>query len=390
VPGGARRFDAYYKHQAAKYRATYEPFLAADASDVFGYLSPRALARAARFRPWRSLHAELMADLGDERLAYALSYPAKYLGLHPRTCSSVFSVIAFLELAFGVWHPMGGFRALAAALARAVRDKGGALRLSAEVRRIVTSGGRARGVELASGERLMADEVIVNADWADARRRLLAEDARPTHDDASIERRAYSCSAFMLYLGMDRVFPEVPHHTIHLSRAVHDQADDRTLDMDDPPFYVCNPCVTDPSSAPRGQSTLYVLVPCPNTSRPIDWRACAEPLAARVLERLALVGVPNAARHVVHRRVATAETWRDDFRVFRGAVFNLAHSVRQLGPLRPRSQDEDLACLHWVGGGTHPGSGLLTILESARIAAARIARAHGASVPEWRAPQCPC
>jgi phytoene desaturase len=54
--------------------------------------------------------------------------------------------------------------------------------------------------------------------------------------------------------------------------------------------------------------------------------------------------------------------------------------------LRPRNRFEDLEAVYLVGGGTHPGSGLPVIFESARITARLLARDLGASVavPEVR------
>ncbi len=99
---------------------------------------------------------------------------------------------------------------------------------------------------------------------------------------------------------------------------------------------------------------------------------------------LAKVGLREVRRHLRAERYFTAETWRDDFHVFRGAVFNLSHTWRQLGPLRPRVKSPEVEGLYWVGGGTHPGSGLLTIMESANIAADYLTRAAGkGALPQW-------
>jgi phytoene desaturase len=389
--GGGARFDRFFAEHVDKYRIAYERFIAHDASSLPDYFNPMRLLPAARFAPWESLHRSLMRTLDDERLVYALSYPSKYLGLHPTTCSSVFSVIAFLELAFGVWHPRGGFRALADAMAKAFVDLGGTLRYRADVRQVVVEGGVARGVTLTTGETLRARHVVVNADWAAAKQRLIAPQDRPSQSDASIEKLAYSCSTFMLYLGLDRVYEDIPHHAIYLSKAATrtDRAslEDHALDETDPPFYVCNPCVTDASGAPAGHSTLYVLVPCPNTGRSVNWQEKAAPYADFIVNHLERVGLRDVKRHIRMKRIATAETWRDDFRVFRGAVFNLSHGWSQLGPLRPKSRDEDVRNLHWVGGGTHPGSGFLTIVESANIASADIAKGYGLSLAPSRAPK---
>ena len=48
--------------------------------------------------------------------------------------------------------------------------------------------------------------------------------------------------------------------------------------------------------------------------------------------------------------------------------------------LRPRNRFEDLESVYLVGGGTHPGSGLPVIFESARITARLIGQEHGRPV----------
>jgi phytoene desaturase len=389
-PGLGAAVGRWTEMSREKYAVAYSKFICTHA-ETLGYYAPWRLLPAVRFRPWQSLYAHLDGYFHDDRLSYALAYPSKYLGLHPTTCSSVFSVIPFLELAFGVWHVQGGFRALARGMQRCAEDLGARFRLGTPVERVWIEDGQVRGVELPAGERLAADAVVVNADLPYAATRLVEERWRAGTrlSDAALERARYSCSTFMLYLGLDKVWKELPHHLIYLSHAARrtdrDALEDNSVDLEDPPFYVCNPCVTDGSGAPPGHSTLYVLVPTPNTARPVEWPSVAKTLAQRVPGWLGKVGLEDVAEHIRAQRSFTAETWRDDFNVHRGAVFNLAHNWAQLGPLRPKVRSPDVAGLYWVGGGTHPGSGLLTIMESANIAADYLARASGRpeGLPGW-------
>jgi len=382
-------FDRWLAEAREKYLVAYEKFICTNAGSL-GYYAPWRLMPTLRFKPWQTLYGHLDSYFHDDRVTYALSYPSKYLGLHPTTCSSVFSVIPFLELQFGVWHVMGGFRALARGMARCAEDLGARIRYGASVAEVCVEGARATGVRLESGEVVKADAVVVNADLPYAATRLIAPQVRAGTrlSDAALERAKYSCSTFMLYLGLDRRYDALPHHLIHLSQAARrtDRAslEDLEPDVEDPPFYVCNPTPTDPSGAPAGHSTLYVLVPTPNTSRPVDAAALEKTLRERVPRWLSKVGLDGVERHIVSSRAFTAQTWRDEFNVFRGAVFNLSHTWRQLGPLRPRVKSEAVEGLYWVGGGTHPGSGLLTILESSNIAADYLCRAAGkGALPGW-------
>ncbi|WP_224362936.1 phytoene desaturase family protein [Hyalangium versicolor] len=384
-----RALRAWLEEGREKYGIAYEKFIATNAGSL-GYYAPWRLAPTLRFKPWQTLYRHLDSFFHDDRITYALSYPSKYLGLHPTTCSSVFSVIPYLELAFGVWHVDGGFRALSRGMMKCAQDLGATFRMGEAVEQVRVDAGRAVGVRLASGQTLDADAVVVNADLAYAAQNLIPPEARQGSrlSDASLEKAKYSCSTFMAYYGLDTVYSELPHHLIYLSenarRTDRDALEDRVVDVEDPPFYVCNPTVTDPSGAPKGHSTLYVLVPTPNTAQPVDWAATEKALRERIPDMLAKVGMKDVRRHIRAERYFTAETWRDDFHVFRGAVFNLSHTWLQLGPLRPKVKNREVEGLYWVGGGTHPGSGLLTIMESANIAADYLTREAGkGALPQW-------
>jgi phytoene desaturase len=112
-----------------------------------------------------------------------------------------------------------------------------------------------------------------------------------------------------------------------------------------------------------------VLVPIPNTSYGVDWETKQKSYRNLIIQRLPLLGYDQIESHIMTERCYTATTWRDDYRVHLGAVFNLSHNWGQLGPFRPPIRSTDVNRLYWIGGAVHPGSGLLTILEASRSAA---------------------
>jgi phytoene desaturase len=186
----------------------------------------------------------------------------------------------------------------------------------------------------------------------------------------AIARKKYSCSTFMLYLGVDGTYPDLAHHTILLDRnyqqTLKDIASEHRLG-DSPSVYVCNPCVTDPSMAPPGKSAIYVLVPVSHQHPNIDWDASREGFRKLALGQLAKMGYADIESKIEFEQIITPDTWSAEYSVYRGAVFNLAHSLDQMLFLRPNNRFEDLESVYLVGGGTHPGSGLPVIYESARI-----------------------
>ena len=175
----------------------------------------------------------------------------------------------------------------------------------------------------------------------------------------------------MLYLGIKGDLPDLSHHTIYLSkeyrRNVQD-IEDGLVPPGEPSLYVQNVCVTDPAMAPRGYSTLYVLVPVGNrVGAGIDWAAESAGYRAATLKRLEKLGIHDIEQRIVFEKMTTPTDWEADLDVYRGATFNLAHSLKQMLHFRPRNRFEDLDGVYLVGGGTHPGSGLPVIFESARI-----------------------
>ena len=365
-------FDRWYAEQMRKNQFGYQPYLGTPVRPLLGYLRLNEIAAALPFRPWETLYQHFWRFFKDERLVYGLSYPSKYLGMHPTVAASVFSLIPFLEFAEGVWHPVGGFRALAQALGKATQDLGVQIHLNCPVRQIWIEQGQARGIELDNGDRIIADAVVINADFGYAMQNLLPPSARGRYSDRKLSRMKFSCSTFMLYLGINRRYDQLPHHQIYLSEHIRRRdlpwINDSALDEDDPSFYVCNPTITDPGNAPAGHSTLFVLVPIPNTLYEVDWAAKQQKYRDFIVKRLSLLGYENVAQHIVTESCYTASTWRDQYHVHLGAVFNLAHGWKQLGPLRPPIRAENVGGLYWIGGAVHPGSGLLTILEAARSA----------------------
>lgn len=365
-------FERWYIEHIRKNEVGYQPYLGTPVRPTLGYLKLNELLAALPFQPWETLYDHYWRFFHDERLVYGLSYPAKYLGMHPTQCSSIFSLIAFLEFAEGIWHPLGGFRALACALGQAVTDLGGTIHLNQPVRHVLVENGKAHGIELTDGTRVQADAVVINADFGHALQHLLPPKARGRYTDGRLKRMHFSCSTFMLYLGVKTIYEGLPHHQLYLSDHIRQREspwiDDSALDETDPSFYVCNPTLVDPDNAPPGHSTLYVLVPIPNTAYGVDWATKQHTYRELILERLPLLGFENVREHITVEKQYTAETWRDDYRTHLGAVFNLSHNWAQLGPLRPPIRSDGARKLYWIGGAVHPGSGLMTILEAARSA----------------------
>lgn len=320
-------------------------------------------------RPWASVDDELRRYFADPRVRLAFTFQSKYLGMSPFNCPSLFSILSYLEYDFGVWHPTGGCSAVSDRMGELAADMGVEFRLGEEVTEVLFDGRKAAGVKTAEGE-YRGDALVINADFAHAMTKLVPNRLRKAWTDEKIAKKRFSCSTFMMYLGVDGPPPAVPHHTIYTSEDYLGNLDDienaHRLSAD-PSVYVQNACVTDPDLAPKGRHTLYVLSPVTHQHGNVDWAKETPAFRAKVYDQLKKLGLDDVERRVRYEKILTPAGWQHDYHIFKGATFNLAHNLGQMLHLRPRNRFDELPGVYLVGGGTHPGSGLPVIYESARI-----------------------
>ncbi len=363
---GLRRFMDDNRRKLEVFRPFLErPFLRA--RDM---MAPGVMKSLPQLRPHRQVDQDLRRYFADPRVRLAFGFQTKYLGMSPFRCPSLFTILSFLEYEHGVFHPRGGCGAVSEAMARVAERLGVEIRLDTPVERIAFAGRRAIGVEV-GGARIATDAVVLNADFAHGVPRLVPDHIRKDWSDRKIARARYSCSTFMLYLGVEGSFPQLAHHSVLLAeeyrRNIRQIHGGELPDV--PSLYVQNPCVTDPGMAPPGHSALYVLVPVPNLRHGCDWAAEAPRYRRLALERLKALGLTDLEARIRYERMVTPQGWQDDFAVGYGATFNLSHDLMQMLSFRPRNRFNDTQGLYLVGGGTHPGSGLPVIYEGARITA---------------------
>ncbi len=378
-PGQEAGYETFMKREQVRFNRMY-PCLQKHYSTLGSYLDPVLVRAMPHLAFTKSLYGVLSRYFGPEAMRISFTFQSKYLGMSPWSCPGAFAIIPFIEHGYGIWHVQGGLCRISDGMARVVEEEGGEIRLETPVRKIITEGRSARGVELTDGTRLEADDVIINADFAHAMTHLTEPGQVRKYTPADLDRREYSCSTYMLYLGLDTLY-EMPHHTIVFASDYErnlDEIANRKVLSEDFSFYVRNASVTDPHIAPAGHSSVYILVPVPNNQSTIDWDSEAGPFRERVLSAIEKrTAMTDLRRHIVSEEVIHPGTWESERDVYCGATFNLAHSLNQMLYLRPRNRFEEWDHCYLVGGGTHPGSGLPTIYESGRISADMLSKRYG-------------
>ena len=367
-PADAGSFTRFMEANRRKFER-FAPFLQQPFESWLDLASPDLVRLMPLLKPWKSLDSELGSFFTDERVRLAFTFQSKYLGMSPFRCPSLFSILSFLEYEHGVYHPVGGCGEVSRVMARIAAEMGVEIHYDEPVEQLRFDGRRVIGAVTAEGV-YDADATVMNADFARSMTRLVPDKLRRRWNDRSIASKRFSCSTFMLYLGIEGRYDDIPHHTIYLSENYRENLADietRHVLTKDPSMYVQNACVTDPSLAPEGMSTLYLLVPVTHRHPNVDWRREAEGFRETTLNQLDKIGLSGVRDRIRYEKMVTPDDWQDDYEIYRGATFNLSHDLGQMLHMRPHNRFEDLDGCYLVGGGTHPGSGLPVIYSSARI-----------------------
>lgn len=376
--GDAARYDRFMEAVAPVYDAVITDGLGARPFDTVRSMLA-FVPRAVRLKAYLPVAMFARRFFRDFRHRFLFSFHPLFLGGNPFRAPSVYVMIPYLEKAEGVWFARGGMYALVEALARLLVDQGGVLQTGAEVEEIVVRDGRAVGVR-AGGRFFAADVVVSNADVAHTYRDLVDPGVRRRWTDRRLDGLDYTMSCFLLYLGVRKTYPSLLHHTLILSSRYEElirDIFDRKVLPDDFSLYLHAPTKSDPSMAPPGCESLYVLMPVANLQAGIDWSTTAEVVTDRLLSFLEAWGLDDLRAHLDVVRCFTPVDFERELNARYGNAFSIEPKLSQTAYFRPHNRSEDVERLYLVGAGTHPGAGVPGVLLSAEATAYSIRRDLG-------------
>lgn len=376
-PQDAAAYDGFVDWLERLYETELPHFIDANFNTPLDLLrSPGAALRLVNLGAFDRLGRRVASYFSDERLTRLLSFQALYAGLPPQRALALYAVITYMDSVQGVWFPDGGMSAIPRGMAQAAAAAGVELRYNAPVTEVLRrADGAAAGLRLADGENVVADAVVLTPDLPTAYARLLPGVRAPW-----VARRGrYSPSCVVWHLGVrGGPPPQASHHNIHFGREWDTAFDALTRDgqlMPDPSRLVSLHSMGEPSLAPDGCSTLYVLEPVPNLDGDVPWRTERAAIRDRLGTFLADAGYPT---DIVTEELADPLDWQAQG-MYRGTPFALAHLFAQTGPFRPGNIDRRLPGVVFAGSGTVPGVGVPMVLISGKLAADRVDEYAGRS-----------
>ena len=339
----------------------------------------RVIPSLIRLRCDRTVWGLVTSFLKNDKLRQALSIQPLLVGGNPFDTTSIYGLIHYLERAHGVFFAMGGTGAITRALGALLERRGVAVRLGSTVSRIRVEAGVASAVELTDGGVIPADLVVSNADAAHLYTSMIPKAQQAWSSRLKLSAASYSMGLFVLYFGTRKTYPDVAHHTIWLGeryRELLEEIFNKKVLSEDFSLYLHRPTATDPSFAPAGCESFYVLCPVPNLQADIDWAAEGPRLRDRIVAALDRTILPGLADSITAEFSMTPADFEHDYLSVHGAGFSLAPLFRQSAWFRFHNRAEGIRNLYLVGAGTHPGAGLPGVLCSAKVVDAMIPAAE--------------
>ncbi len=326
-----------------------------------------------RLQSYRSVYNYVSQYVQNDFLRQVFSFHPLLVGGNPFDTTSIYAMIHYLEREWGIHYAIGGTGAIVDAIAKLFAELGGKVHLNAEVDEILVEGRKVTGLRMKDGTIHKADAIVSNADVAFTYRYLIPEVYRRKYTNRRIESMRYSMSLFVIYFGTKRRYLDsrLAHHNIILSSRYKPLLDDifhkKTL-AEDFSLYLHMPTITDPTMAPEGCETFYVLSPVPHLDAGVDWTKMARPYRDKIMNFLEENYLPDLQENIVAEHYIDPLHFQSTLNSFKGSAFSVEPILTQSAWFRPHNRSEEFENLYFVGAGTHPGAGLPGVLSSAIIA----------------------
>jgi phytoene desaturase len=369
---------AFMQNASAKYRTAFEKMVNRNVDNPWRWLGALSFSEMRGTSIWRTLDNELKRYFKSRYIREALGSYAMYLGGSPYDLPGMFTILAYGELAYGLWLPKGGVYGLVAGIAKLATELGVQVQRNRRVEKILTRDGRVNALEFSDGTTLETSLVVSNVDVATTETKLLkGGDGLNRKLQRKADKTRMTPGVLTFYWGVRGEVANLGHHTIFLPADYRSGFDDLMKHKRIPrqlPFYVSVPSATDKELAPVGQTTMFVLVPVPLLSEmpDIDWHVAAQETKARVLQTLRQHSIDLDAGRIIVEEIYTPLDWRDRFGLYDGSAFGAAHTLFQVGPFRARNYSEEIKGLYYVGASTTPGTGMPMVVLSGKQTAERI------------------
>lgn len=359
-----------------RYEIARKYFLERSFRSPLDFYNPMMIYQAMRLKTFDSADRLIKKYVSNDKIQKLLAFQTLYIGISPKQGPSLYSIIPMIELMFGVHFIEGGMRTMAVGMEKLCLELGVQIKVNSPVSKIVIEKNQAVGIQI--GEDFYPhDHVICCADFPYAMNNLIDnKKTKGKYTPKKIDNMEYSCSVYILYLGVKRNLKgKIPLHNVIFSEDF-DKNIDNIFDGEiplDPSVYVYIPSVEDERLAPTNMESVYVLTPVPELkTAKFNWdnEENSNKLRTAVLNKLQTIpALENIECDIISETTLNPITIKAQFNGMYGAAFGLKPTLMQSNYYRPQNVSKSCKGLYFAGASVHPGAGVPIVLTSAMITA---------------------
>lgn len=372
--GSFHHYERYVKEGYDFFGRSMDGLLNRNFYHFFQFFNLKSIFLLIRLKTWIKHTDYIQRFFKDPRLQKTFTFQNIYVGQNPYRQPAFFSMLPGAEIAEGALFPKGGMYRVVEKLMEEASNAGVKLHYKKAVDKIIVNNNKAESILLDNGKIVEADIIVANADLPYIYKELLPD----TKMANRLLKKKYSCSAIVFHWGMDKVYPQLDHHSIFLNEPYKEGMDkifnEKSLSAN-PSFYVHAPVRTDKSAAPENEDTLSVIIPVGHVDPAYDqdWQAIKLSARESVIRRLKEAGLADIEDHIKFEICFMPKTFESYCNVINGSVFgSLNHTIFQMGYFRPHNRHRKYKNLYFAGGSTHPGNGVPLVLLGAKLTSERI------------------
>ncbi len=380
-PGSYERAEDYVTKGYRIFRLGMDKLIGRNFYNLFQMVNLKNIPLLFRLKAFTPHFRYARRFFNHPHLLMAYTFQNIYVGQSPFDAPALFSMVPAAELTEGSFFPSGnGMFRIVEKMILAAEEEGVQFHYGNPARQIIIAGEKAGGIILQDGTEVKAGIVVANADLPYVYRNLLPDKRKSVR----LDKLKYSCSVICFHWGLDKVYPQLVHHSVFLSDQFREGLDRIVKDKsvgDNPSFYVHAPARTDRAAAPLNHDTISVAVAVGHIdkNRKQEWDRIRVKTRKAVIDRLKRQGLEDIESHIKFEICYMPESWENACNISRGSVFgSLGHNIFQMGYFRPHNRHDKYKNLYFVGGSTHPGNGIPNVLISAKLVSERIIKENRA------------
>ncbi|MRX72274.1 phytoene desaturase [Bacillus lacus] len=375
-PEDASNFLQYLQHCSKMYEYSMKSIYKKSVSTVGDMRSLNTVKELLSMDPMKSLDAISKKHFKDPHLQQLFNFLIMYVGSSPYNAPAVLSQLTHVQLGLGIYYVKGGMSKIGEAMAKLLEEQNVKVLLNTKVKRIVTEGSAAAGIQLEDDTVISTDLVVSNLEAIPAYKTLLKDGIHSGQDQKGMEKFPPTVSGHVLLLGVDKKYNNLSHHNFFFSedpKKEFQQIFQEGVLADDPTVYIGISSKSDPSQAPQGKENFFVLTHVPPLKEGETWEANRDRYRELVIDKLERMGVENLREHIEFEYQFTPDDLKELYGANGGSIYGVVTDRKKNGGFKIPSKSAHYENLYFVGGSTHPGGGVPMVTLSGQLTADLIA-----------------